>query len=73
MMKNDEREAWGSMWDLGSEILALYPRHEGGLFVGGGGDLIFHGVTQGHELIDLGYDAVLLGEGRRGKCANAGM
>jgi hypothetical protein len=35
----------------------LYPRHQGGeegcLFVGGGGDLVFYCVTQGHKLIDF--------------------
>ena len=35
---------------------------EGGLFVGGGGDLMLHRVNQGHELINFGDDAVLLGE-----------
>jgi hypothetical protein len=33
---------------------------EGGLFVGGGGDLVFHCITQGHELIDLGHMQVQL-------------
>ena len=44
-----------SMWDLGCEKHALYPRHEGGEEGGffGGGDLFSHRITQGHELIDL--------------------
>jgi len=46
-------------------LFPLYPRkqdgEEGVLFVGGGGDLIFHCVTQGHKLIDLSHDSMLFG------------
>jgi len=68
MRKYDERGICDSIWDLWCEIRGLYPRHEGfekgRLFVVGGGDLVIHCVTQGHELIDLGHDTVLLGQGR---------
>jgi hypothetical protein len=32
----------------------------------GGGELGFEAVAEGHQLVDLGDDAVLLGEGRGG-------
>ena len=55
-----------------SEYCALRapPSHhgieEGGLLGGGGGDLLVEGVTEGHQLVDLGDNALLLGERREG-------
>lgn len=68
MCKYNEREIWDSIGILGARYMHLYPRHKGGeevgLFVNGGGDLLRHGVTQGHELIDLDRNAMLLGQRR---------
>ena len=37
----------------------------------GGGELGFEAVAEGHQLVDLGDDAVLLGEGWEGDAASS--